>query len=725
MPKNSGARFFSAGGRKFFALSTAGATAGSDAAYDWGFTLLPDNGLTTEAVVGWGPGSSDGSVNGSPVWVTPLAAARVYVDYNGDRNGPLTDPRGNKYDVHYDMSALESRRIYDPDKDQTAMRVYTVNGVLINAAWGEDPDVAAAGNPYLDFGTTVLPFPVPILQKTSRIITDNNPPGLSVGDVLEYTIQLDNRGLLPLGNLVTLDTLPSGVTYNPNSTTYNSNAIPDDVSGTPFPLDGPGYTIPVIQRGGSSVFIFQVTANTSGILTNVVNAVGYSLAAANVISPGNNATACSLNFTDSGTNTVAGYSAGTNLYVRLADNDANTFSNSVQTVSVVVSNATHGDYESVVLTETGNNTGVFRNPGGLASSVSAGTSQQDGILNVQPGDLIIVSRVDLTYGDTCSASAVILMPARSKVLYLSDPGQSLDRIDPVATGDNTTAQSAELGGGIPGVIGIDGTNAAAAGNASSVNLNFTTGPGVNRLMLVSVCTDQGQAVSGVSYNGVPLTSIALSSDQGNTKPRVELFRLINPAAGAHPVSVTLAASANVLVGVNTFSNVDQTTPISAVSTNANATFVSLSSATNELVFGTAFERTGGNRRRRPNSIVDDQSKRPVGFGQHCSRVGKHSDDMDAGRWFSENRDDRGLNQTLRGLERVQRDIVYAIIGILPELYDAGGRDCRHHKLCHHHQRFDAGKPEYHRLLAGWLEQRSYDVESDLHCGQQQSGLERR
>jgi len=109
-------------------------------------------------VVGWGPGSSDLSQNGSPVWVTPLAATRVYVDYNGDRNGPTNDPKGNKYDVAYDLAALQSQRVYDPDKDQTAMRLYTLDNVQIAAAWGEDPAVAGPANPYIDAGTTVIPF---------------------------------------------------------------------------------------------------------------------------------------------------------------------------------------------------------------------------------------------------------------------------------------------------------------------------------------------------------------------------------------------------------------------------------------------------------------------------------------------------------------------------------------------------------------------------------------
>lgn len=99
MPQNSGGRFLSADGRDFFALSMVGANPAANNVHDWGFTLLPEDGLTTEAVVGWGPGSSDLSVNGSPVWVTPVFATRVYVDYNGDGLGALTDPNGRKYDV--------------------------------------------------------------------------------------------------------------------------------------------------------------------------------------------------------------------------------------------------------------------------------------------------------------------------------------------------------------------------------------------------------------------------------------------------------------------------------------------------------------------------------------------------------------------------------------------------------------------------------------------------
>jgi len=52
----------------------------ADTAWNWGFTLVPQAALTTVADVGWAPGSADGTVDGSPVWVTTLGNTTVYVD---------------------------------------------------------------------------------------------------------------------------------------------------------------------------------------------------------------------------------------------------------------------------------------------------------------------------------------------------------------------------------------------------------------------------------------------------------------------------------------------------------------------------------------------------------------------------------------------------------------------------------------------------------------------
>lgn len=285
LPLNSGTLLESTNGTLFFAICTMdtafGGQSGGD--FDWGFAPMPFKGLTTEAVCGWGPGSSDlPPVNdGSPVWITPLKATRVYVDYGGDLLGPLTDPKGGKYDVAYDLAALQSQPVYTTDNDQTAMRLYTLDGTLIAGAWGEDASRAEIDSPYLDMGYALVPSPVPVFSKTSRLAEDNAPSGLSIGDVLEYTLQVDNRGLLPLGNLVVLDELPASLLYVTNSTTRDSVAIADHADATPFPLGSPGYTVPLIEHGDSSIFKFRCKIIASGTILNT--GIAGSLTATNTV----------------------------------------------------------------------------------------------------------------------------------------------------------------------------------------------------------------------------------------------------------------------------------------------------------------------------------------------------------------------------------------------------------------------------------------------------------
>jgi uncharacterized repeat protein (TIGR01451 family) len=290
MPTNSGASFTSAAGETFTVLTTVAAdptnnpTSGNDTTYNWGYTPLPKGSLTTESDVGWAPGSSDYSVNGSPVWVTPVASTTIYVAYRGT-NTPLTDPFGGKYSTDFTLTALQSKPIYVPGtNDQTGMRVYTLDNTLISVAWGEDPARALTGNPGLDLGTSVLPFPIPRVFKSASIVTDTPPAGLSVGDTIQYTVQTDNRGLLPLGNTVIIDAPSASLKYVTNSTTLDGVPIPDTTNG--FPLSTPGYTIPIILSQGTSVFTYQATVVGAGGVSNTVNIGGTSIIVSNALPPG-------------------------------------------------------------------------------------------------------------------------------------------------------------------------------------------------------------------------------------------------------------------------------------------------------------------------------------------------------------------------------------------------------------------------------------------------------
>ena len=629
VPQNSGALLSSAGGEPFFAMSTVGANPSANNVHDWGFSLIPADGLTSQAVVGWGPGSSDLSQNGSPVWVSPVAATRIYVDFDGDGQGALTDTNGKKYDAHYDLGALESKTLYDPDKDQTAMKLYTVDGVMFATAWGQDPAVAGAANPYLDLGTAVLPLPVPVIRKSSVLLTDNNAAGLSIGDVLEYTISVDNKGLLPLGNTLVLDTLPAQLSYVPGSTTLKGETLPDDAAGaTSFPLDEVGYTIPIILRGGTSVFTYRTTIIGSGSIQNVASKPQYELVAENNVevpdAAGSNPSTVVFTSGPNGTETGV-YSTGSGVYLRLTDQDANLNSSTTETLAVIIKNETTGDWETVNLTETGPATGVFVNLAALPSSASSGLGESDGTLLANAGDALSVSYVDPLYGDSCGDTAVVAAESKIKPLYLTpdavdgDLTGYMDRLDPVAAADATTSTSTlSVATGTVAVDGAASTGAATEGTSgaaiSAVTVSHAVGTGANRLLLAGLSyeDDNTEAFSVTAVQWVAgsvtqsLTRVIrqTSSEEAGS----EIWSLVAPNSGSGTLRVTVsggtADSDAIYVGLANFTGVDQTAPL-GTAVSATGTGTSASVTVNSVLGGLVFDTLG----------LDDARTATVGTGQ--------------------------------------------------------------------------------------------------------------
>lgn len=120
----TGSSFYTSGA-EFYAFSTtdgAGASVDNNQAWDWGYTMIPNTMLTTEALVGLGIGRDPSSPtnpteNGNPIWVTTVGngdtAETVYVDYDADpTTGPRTDGNGNKYDTSHSLRELEQARVY-------------------------------------------------------------------------------------------------------------------------------------------------------------------------------------------------------------------------------------------------------------------------------------------------------------------------------------------------------------------------------------------------------------------------------------------------------------------------------------------------------------------------------------------------------------------------------------------------------------------------------------
>ncbi|MBL9113959.1 MAG: DNRLRE domain-containing protein [Verrucomicrobiaceae bacterium] len=591
LAQNSGTRYTQAADLPFFGIVMVGANPSANNVHDWGFTLVPSDSLTTEAVVGWGPGSSDLSQNGSPVWVMPEVATRLYVDYDGDRDGSQTDPKNNKYDVHYDLTAYSSKIIYDPDKDQSAMRVYTLDGTLITAAWGQDPGVAGPGNPFLDVGTTVLPFPVPTMVKSVTLAIDTAPTGYSVGDTVEYSINVDNKGLLPLGNLLVLDPLNPSLTYVAGSTKRDGSPVADNTTGTVFPLDEVGYVIPIIQRGGSTKFSYRCVINAAGSINNTASNANYNLTSTSevVVPPGGGSTACGAQFTDSIGTVMTSYAAGASVYATLTDPDANNNSSAVEQITVVINNTSNGDAEFLTLVETTASSGIFRNTSGLVTSLTAGSSQMDSTLLVAPGNSLSFTYTDPEFNETCSGNATVSVPTQTKVLYLSTngtgtPDQDMDRVDPVATGDSTTATSETLSATVGGLVSttLSATKDTWLNSVSStLNYGSSTTFNIDRQ---GGGVGEERAMLQFDLSSIPTGAVITSAQLVLTKTggatvtqNVDLYRVTNTwtegtqngSAGAASWSQRQSGTSWTSAGGDYNSTADASVP---VSTNGNYTW---------------------------------------------------------------------------------------------------------------------------------------------------------
>ncbi len=258
----------------FYGLGIVDADADSPTTWDWGFSLVPEPELSTIFLVGWAPGrdpysTSSPTTNVSPVWVTATRPTTIYVDYNGD-GGPLTNDCGT-YNFATNVGFLQSVKIYDPDRDQTGMRIFTCDGTLLAGAWGEDPLIAPGGEPSLDIGTTCLPLPSIGAKKTVAMtpVGDTNGDGqLNPGETIRYTIIVTNPTLSVSGSVTVEDDLPIEVTYVPDSTRLDGAIVIPDDGTTPFPLDEGGFVLGTLEPQTSRAISFEASVDEPYLYPN-------------------------------------------------------------------------------------------------------------------------------------------------------------------------------------------------------------------------------------------------------------------------------------------------------------------------------------------------------------------------------------------------------------------------------------------------------------------------
>ncbi len=218
--------------------------------------------------------------NSAPVWLTAgyptgsssTGSISICIDYNGD-GGSNIDLNGVAYDLQQTINEFQRIKVYDPDGNQTGMRIWVCDGsdALLAGAWGQDPATASGASPAIDLGVG-LPNGIPFASsKCVDLSKDyNNNDLFDECDEVIYSISIRNSGALPLelGSILVTDTLPSELSYIPNSTVIFQGVgilgLADDANpASPFPLDEAGYLLnSAIPPGDSAVIRFEASINS-------------------------------------------------------------------------------------------------------------------------------------------------------------------------------------------------------------------------------------------------------------------------------------------------------------------------------------------------------------------------------------------------------------------------------------------------------------------------------
>jgi hypothetical protein len=143
-------------------------------------------------------------------------------------------------------------------------------------------------------------------------------------------------------------------------------------------------------------------------------------------------------------------------------------------------------------------------------------------------------------------------------------------------------------------IAVDATTTRKAVGTNTISFSHTTGTGANRLMLVGISKedDLGAAtfeVSGITYGGQALTRRVQNT---SSEAEGEIWSLVNPPSGTATLLVSFTGAEAIdsaVVGVTTFTGVNQTTPFSATNSATGTTSpatLTISSPSGEWVFGT-------------------------------------------------------------------------------------------------------------------------------------------
>lgn len=208
--------------------------------------------------------------------------------------GSINNGAGRTYLYVVDPTTLIAKSIGDVGPDGATGVAFNSSGNLITTrdagatvvsinlgAANLDGSVIGTASPSVyDMGSCANPILNPNLINVSKsvinVTQNQNPATLATaGDVLEYTVVVNNSGNMPSYDAKLSDVIPAGTTYVADSTTMNGVAVADVSSAMPFvtsrkinSVNQPGG---VIVATGNSTVKFRVTVNSGTLPATIDN----------------------------------------------------------------------------------------------------------------------------------------------------------------------------------------------------------------------------------------------------------------------------------------------------------------------------------------------------------------------------------------------------------------------------------------------------------------------
>ncbi len=305
-----------------------------------------------------------------------------------------------------------------------------------------------------------------------------NPDIVRAGRGTSATITITNTGGQPLTSGVVTLTPPPGVVFKPaDPYTVLPNGdyritLPGPIApGASLPLNA-AVQVPPTTPSGTLNMPVTLTANAMPPVSGVA-----PLTVQNIRTP----STTTFMQTDPATGRlvpVNTYHAGQTVHVQVRDLDQNLDPYAAETVTATLTDPYTGDSETLVLTETGPNTGVF-----VASlpSTSAQATPNDGIISVAQNSQMIARYTDRYDGTDSTSAAAIVDPFG--LVFDSRTGQPVNGAT-ITLIDTATGQPATVFGdngvsAFPSTITSGGTATDASGKV------YNFGPGRYRFPFVA------------------------------------------------------------------------------------------------------------------------------------------------------------------------------------------------------------------------------------------------